>query len=332
MNDRVSRIGRAVIGLVGIAVAAVIGWFLFVRLPTSFADLLGIVLAIGLAVIGARVAGRLAGNVFPGYNVAEVSVSGPITRSGKGPLPTSTVGTPADRIVEQIEYADDDDNAQALLLKLNTPGGEVVPSDDIRLAAEEFDGPTIAYATDMCASGGYWIASGCDELWARDASLVGSIGVQSALVNATDLADRIGIDYEGFSRGKYKDAGTPLKEMSDDDRSYFQGLSDGFYDRFVETVAEGFELDEERVRETEARVYLGEEAHEIGLVDALGTRDDIEDALEEELGEPVGVQEFEPSLGLAERLRGTARGMARSFGQGVASVATGEQDRPIELR
>lgn len=332
MSDRVSRLGRAVMALVGIIVAAAVGWLLFVRLPTDFADLLGIVLAIGLAILGARLAGRLAGNVFPTFNVAEVAVTGPITRSGRGPLPTSPVGTPADRIVEQIEAADEDKNAKALLLRLNTPGGEVVPSDDIRRAAAEFDGPTIAYATDLCASGGYWIASGCDELWARDASLVGSIGVRSALFNATDLADKLGVDYEGFSKGKYKDAGTPLKEMTEDDRDYFRGLSEGFYDHFVQTVAEGFDLDEERVRETEARVYLGEEAADIGLVDALGAKDDVEEALEEELGEPVSVEEFQPRLGLADRLRGTAQTMARSFGEGVASVLVGDDDRPIDLR
>ena len=260
MNDRVSRVGRALIGLVGIIVAAAVGWILFIRLPDTIAELVGVLLVILLALLGARFAGRLADTIFPGYNVGEVSVTGPITRSGRGPVPTGPVGVPADRIVEQIEAADQDGNVKALVLKLNTPGGEVVPSDDIRRAAAEFDGPTVAYATDLCASGGYWIASGCDELWARDASLVGSIGVRSAIVSAAELAEKVGIGYEGFSRGKYKDAGTPLKELSDEDRSYFQHLSDGFYERFIETVADGFDLDEERVRATEARVYLGEEA------------------------------------------------------------------------
>jgi len=332
MSDRVSRLGRAAIALVGIVVAAGVGWILFVRLPTDIADLLGVLLVIALAIVGARLAGRLAGSVFPTYNVAEVAVTGPITRSGRGPLPTSPVGMPADRIVEQIEAADDDNNAKALLLRLNTPGGEVVPSDDIRRAAVEFDGPTIAYATDLCASGGYWIASGCDELWARDASLVGSIGVRSALFNATDLAEKLGIDYEGFSQGKFKDAGTPLKEMTDDDREYFQGLSEGFYNHFVETVADGFDLDEDQVRETEARVYLGEEAADIGLVDAIGAKDDVEEALEETLGEPVDIEEFQPRLGLADRLRGGAQSMARSFGEGVATAVVGDDDRPIDLR
>jgi len=84
----------------------------------------------------------------------------------------------------------------------------VVPSDDIRLAAERFDGPTVAYATDVCASGGYWIASGCDELWAREGSIVGSIGVIGSRVNASALAEKVGLSYERFAAGDYKDAGT----------------------------------------------------------------------------------------------------------------------------
>jgi len=95
----------------------------------------------------------------------------------------------------------------------------VLPSDDIRRAAAEFDGPTLAYATDTCASGGYWIASGCDELWARDASLVGSIGVVGSRPNAAGLADKLGISYEQFTAGEYKDAGVPLREIEDDDAS-----------------------------------------------------------------------------------------------------------------
>jgi len=157
----------------------------------------------------------------------------------------------------------------------------VLPSDDIRRAAADFDGPTLAYATDTCASGGYWIASGCDELWARDASLVGSIGVVGSRPNAAGLADKLGISYEQFTAGEYKDAGVPLREIEEDEREYLQGIIDGYYEQFVETVSEGRDMDPEAIRETEARVYLGSDAAEIGLVDELGTEDDVEDRLEE---------------------------------------------------
>ena len=263
---------------------------------------------------------RLRAQATNGYNVVEVAVEGPITREGTRIPGAGRVSTPADRVVEQIERADEDPNAEALIVKLNTPGGEVLPSEDIRLAAERFDGPTIAYATDTCASGGYWIASGCDELWAREASIVGSIGVRGSQVNAKGLADKLGLDYRPMTAGEFKDAGYPLKEPEAEDEAYLQGIVDDYYETFVERVAAGRDLDEETIRETEARVYLGADAAENGLVDELGTREDIEDRLEDALGHDVEVEEFEPERSLMERLRNSSQGMAYAVGAGAASA------------
>ncbi|SFL04285.1 protease-4 [Halogranum rubrum] len=321
MSDWTTRLGQLGIVLFAAAVATILGWFLFFEIPDSLVELLGVLLVLGTVVFGVRYGGRLAEYRFPSYNVAEVAVEGPITRDGgRGPLPTSGGGDAADDIVDRIEAADDDSNAKALLVKLNTPGGEVVPSDDIRLAAAAFDGPTIAYTTDVCASGGYWIASGCDELWARDASIVGSIGVIGSRPNVSELADQLGVSYERFAAGKYKDAGQPLKEISDDERAYLQGLIDDYYENFVERVAEGRGMDPAEIRATEARVFLGEEALELGLVDHLGTREDVEAMLEDRLDQTVSVSTFEPQRGLASRLRGGAQTVAFAFGAGIASA------------
>jgi protease-4 len=334
MSDRTRTVVTATAVLVAAAVAGVVGWLLFVRVPGDAADLLGVLLVIGLVVVAVRVAGRAVGSRFPGYDVAEVAVEGPITRDGgPGPLPTSPRGTPADDIVDQIEAADEDGAVDALLVKLNTPGGAVVPSDDIRRAAMAFDGPTLAYATDTCASGGYWIASGCDELWAREASIVGSIGVIGSRVNVSDLADRLGVSYERFAAGKYKDAGVALKEMDDEERAYLQGIIDDFYDHFVERVADGRDLEEETIRDTEARVFVGTDAHERGLVDGLGARDDVEDRLAALLDrDEVSVEEFTPEQSLAARLRGGAESVAYALGAGVAGRVVGTEDEPLTLR
>ncbi len=275
---------------------------------------------------------RLRAQTQNGYNVVEVAVEGPITREGSRVPGGRMRSVPADKVVEQIERADDDPNADALIVKLNTPGGEVLPSEDIRLAAERFDGPTIAYATDTCASGGYWIASGCDELWAREASLVGSIGVRGSNVNAKGLADKLGLEYQPLNAGEYKDAGFPLKEPDEDDREYLQGIVDDYYETFVERVAEGRGLSEETVRDTEARVYLGTDAHENGLVDELGTREDIEEHLTERLSvSEVSVEEFEPKRNLMERLRSQSQGVAYAFGAGVASALGADEEFRLRL-
>ncbi|EMA41786.1 signal peptide peptidase SppA [Halobiforma nitratireducens] len=318
-------IGQLAVVVLGVLLFAIVGFGLFVAYPDTLADLFGIVFAVVVVLAGLKVTGNVAGSLFAKYNVAEVAVEGPITRDGSGgPLPQSPRATPADDIVEQIDRAAEDDNVDALLLKLNTPGGEVVPSDDIRLAAERFDGPTIAYAQDVCASGGYWIASGCDELWAREGSIVGSIGVIGSRVNASELAEKVGLSYERFAAGEYKDAGTPLKELEDDEREYLQGLIDDYYETFVERVSEGRDLEPEFVRDTEARIYLGEHAHELDLVDELGTRREIEDELEDRLEtDEVAVEEFEPERPLMARVGAGAQRVAYAFGAGISGLADG---------
>ncbi|WP_335999761.1 signal peptide peptidase SppA [Halorientalis halophila] len=319
---RLRGIGRVVLALVvGVAVIA-LAWFVLVAYPQDLTTLLGVVLVLSVAPMAVRVGSSLADSILPGYNVAEVAVEGPITRSAGGGIASRPTGADADAIVEQIEQADAS-AAEALLVKLNTPGGEIVPSEDIRLAAERFDGPTVAYATDVCASGGYDIASGCDELWARRGSIVGSIGVIGSRVNVSDLAEDLGISYEQFTAGEYKDAGLPLKDLEEDEREYLQGIVDDYYDDFVETVAAGRDIDPERIRETEARIYLGTEADELGLVDEVGTREDVEERLEARLEEPIDVREFTPSLGLRDRLRSGAQSTAYAFGAGVASAFRG---------
>jgi protease-4 len=307
--------------------AAVFGLLVFVVVPGSLAELLGVLVTIGVVILGTRAAGDFAESAFPDYNVAQVAVEGPITRDGStpGPIPGGALGATADDVVDQVERADEDDAVDALLVKLDTPGGQVVPSDDIRRAVADFDGPTVAYATDVCASGGYWIASGCDELWARRGSIVGSIGVIGSRVNVSELAEDLGVSYERLAAGKYKDAGMPLKELSEDEREYLQGLIDGFYDDFVERVAEGRGMDPDAVRDTEARVYLGDEANELGLVDDIGTRDDVEDHVEGLLDAEVSVREFEPEKGLAARLRGGATAVAYAAGAGVAGAVVGDE-------
>jgi len=145
-------------------------------------------------------------------------------------------------------------------------------------------------------------------------------------VNVAGLADRLGVDYEQFTAGEYKDAGTPLKELEEDEREYLQGIVDDYYDQFVADVADGRGMDAESVRETEARVYLGERALELGLVDELGTREDVTDRIEERIDTETVVEEFSPQRGLAGRLQGGVGRVAYAFGAGIAGALTGGDD------
>src|SRR5699024_183882 len=132
--------------------------------------------------------------------------------------------------------------------------------------------------------------------------------------------------------GEYKAAGSPLTEPEEQDDEYPQGLVADYYETFVEHVAEGRGLDEETIRETEARVYLGTDALENGLVDELGTREDIEDRIEERLGHDVEIEEFTPERSLMERLRSQSQGVAYAFGVGVADSIGVDEEFGLELR
>lgn len=318
-NSTAATIGRFVIGAVGTVLGAAIGVFLFVWIPEG-TSVFGVLLAVTTTLIGARIAVQIATTVVPSYNVAEVAVEGPITRGGDfGPIPGQGHTVPADDIVEQIERAEEDRNANALVVKLNTPGGEVLPSDDIRNAVLAFDGPTIAYAMDTCASGGYWIASACDEIWARETSIIGSIGVIGSRLNASELAEELGLSYERFAAGRYKDAGRALKEIDDDERAYLQGLIDDYYEQFIERVAMGRNLDPDAIRNTEARVYLGDEARDLDLVDTIGTHEDVLEHVTDLIGAEAVHTEFEPERGLRQQIQRGAQGIAFAFGAGVLS-------------
>jgi len=320
----VKRLG---IVLLGTVVAAALAVALFGVVPQA-TGLGALEVLFGLLLFGGVVAlsGRIASNAVSAYDVAEVEVSGAITRDGSaGPNPLVGTGASADDLTEQIERADDDPAAEALIVKLNTPGGAVGPSEDIRQAAERFDGPTYAYAEDVAASGGMWIASGADEFHARRASLVGSIGVNGTQLGREGLAEKAGLDYRRFVAGEYKDTPAPWRELSDDEVAYFQGLLDDWYDMFVDTVVEGRGMAEAEVRDTEARVYPGEEAAEIGLVDHCGPREEMEDRIADRLAvDDITVEAFEPERGLSEKVSVGAQNVALAFGTGVASVLVGD--------
>jgi len=132
------------------------------------------------------------------------------------------------------------------------------------------------------------------------------------------------VSYEQLTAGRFKDAGVPLKELDEAEREYLQTLVDDYYDQFVADVVEGRDLAEETVRDTEARVYLGSEAADMGLVDRLGTREDVEASVSERIGTEPVVEEFEPQRGLTDRLRTGTQRVAYAFGAGLAGTLTGD--------
>lgn len=273
---------------------------------------------IGGFVFVALVAGAAGWEYWDTTDAAEVYVDGPITRETSSPWDEQAS---ANEICEAIAEAEEEDEADGLILHLNTPGGEIVPSEDIRVAVEDFDGPVVGVAEDVCASGGYLIATACDHLVARESSLIGSIGVIGSQLNMHDLADDLGVGYEQFTAGKFKDAGHQLKELSDEERQYLQTLVDENYDLFVERVMEGRDLSRAAIEDYGARVFLGRDAVDADLVDAVGNVHDADEWLAEQLnadGEDLETVEYDTKQS-GFSLAASAQSLAYAVGEGIGA-------------
>jgi len=217
------------------------------------------------------------GGFFP-PKIALIDVEGVLMNRSKPEL----IGEgehPVSLFVEKLEKAANDSGVKALVVRINSPGGTVTASDlmykELKYFKERTEGerPVVAVLMDVAASGGYYVACGCDSIVAHPTTLTGSIGVIMQLINFAGTMQKIGMEAEAITSGEMKDAGSPFEHLTTEEREIFQKLVDDFYDRFVEVVAAGREeLDEEEVRElADGRVYSAEQALELGFVDRIGT-------------------------------------------------------------
>ncbi len=179
------------------------------------------------------------------------------------------------RAVEQIERFEDDASIAAVILRIDSPGGGVAASQEIYEAAKRVrdNGKfVIASMGSVAASGGYYIACAADTIMANPGTTTGSIGVIMEMMNATELLSKIGIRFDVIKSGRYKDSGSPFRPMTDDDRKYFQRYVDDAYEQFVEVVATERELEKSEVLKlADGRVFTGQQALEMGLIDLIGT-------------------------------------------------------------
>ncbi len=205
-------------------------------------------------------------------DVQGVLMNGPRRRFvGEGEHPVAL-------FTEKLNKAAKDKDVAAVIVRINTPGGTVTASDlmhrEIRHFKERTKGekPIVAVMMDMATSGGFYIACACDEIVAHPTTVTGSIGVIMQMVDFSGTMRKIGISADAIKSGEMKDAGSPLRKMTPEERAVFQKLVDNFLNRFVEVVVEGRkELDETFVRQVaDGRVYTAQEALDMGFVDSIG--------------------------------------------------------------
>ncbi len=192
-------------------------------------------------------------------------------------LPITGVITDSEATIDQLKKFAKDGSVKAIVLRINSPGGGVGPSQEIFAEVRKLKDkkPVVASLGAVAASGGYYIACGSRKIYANPGTITGSIGVIMQFVNVKELIEKIGVKGFVVKSGELKDTGSPLRDMTPEERQYLQSVIDNVYGQFVRAVAEGRGLDVEAVRKiADGRVFTGEQAKALGLVDALGGQED----------------------------------------------------------
>lgn len=211
-----------------------------------------------------------------GDAVAVVYLNGTITSASQDYVTLQGI-TPG-RTSDLLEQAAADPTVKAIVVRINSPGGSVVASDEIYRDLLAFEKPVVVSMGDTAASGGYYIACGGDHVMAHPGTLTGSIGVITQFINAEELLDKVGIDAVVITSGPRKDIGSLFREMTEEERALWEGIIDDVYEDFVAIVAEARDLPLEDVRElADGSIYTGQQALELDLVDAVGTQDEAID-------------------------------------------------------
>jgi protease-4 len=229
-------------------------------------------------------------------------------------------------IIEQLKQYEDTASVPAILLMINSPGGAVAPSQEIYaevLRLREDKGKVVvAYMSSVGASGAYYIACAADQIIASPGTVVGSIGVIAEWLNYGELMEWARLSTVTLKSGEFKDTPSPIREMTVEEREYYQGLIDDIYGQFVEAVAAGRSMDIEEVEGfADGRVFTGREASELRMIDGTGNLQDAVDLTAELVGisgTPRLLERPRPRLSLLDAITGDMSGIL-PWGQGASS-------------
>lgn len=226
----------------------------------------------------------LAGVIFLGVLVAALSKDdGELSLTGNKIAILSIEGEIVEsrEAIEALHRYAENDNVKGIVVRINSPGGAIAPSQEIyseiRRTRQKSGKPIVASLDSVAASGGYYIAVGCDRIIANPGSITGSIGVIMQFMDMKELVAWAKLKPETITSGPMKAAGSPYKELTEAERAYLQRIVSQLHLQFVKAVAQGRtgKLNESEVaRVADGRVFTGEEALSLKLIDELGSLDD----------------------------------------------------------
>jgi len=204
-------------------------------------------------------------------NIAIVPVQGVISAgSGSALAGRSSI----DDLLGRFRRLERDDCVKAVVVRINSPGGSVGSVQELYAAVRRLRSAgkkVVASIGDIGASGGYYIAAGCDRIVSNPGAITGSIGVIMEVGNVQELFTKIGVRVVAVKSGAYKDIGSPVRELTDEERRIFQSLIDSAYAQFVDAIVEGRGMSRDDVlRAADGRVFTGEQAKAAGLIDEFG--------------------------------------------------------------
>ena len=252
-------------------------------------------------------------------NVAMIPIEGVIVGSESNSL-FESVSVSTD-IVKLIEKADKNANIKAIILEINSPGGSAVASEEIANAVKKTNKTTVAWIREVGASGAYWIASAADHVVADRVSITGSIGVIASYLEFPGLLEDHNVTYRRLVSGKYKDMGSPFKEMTDEEKTIFQQNLDAIRDYFASEVAKNRNLNRKDVDKiANGLFYLGAQAKELGLVDEIGSKDEVVKYIEKKDGIEAEVIEYKKEKTLFEILSEVFSRQSFFVGRGIGSA------------
>ncbi|MBC2140835.1 signal peptide peptidase SppA [Listeria innocua] len=219
--------------------------------------------------------------------IAVLSVDGTIQDTGEAGSLFSETGYNHAFFMEQLEEVRNNDAIQGVLLYVNSPGGGVMESAQIRdkilQIKKERKIPFYVSMGSMAASGGYYISAPADKIFASKETLTGSLGVIMQGYDYSELMKKLGVSDNTIKSGAYKDIMSGTRPMTDDEKKIMQSMIDDSYNEFVKVVATGRGMSEEQVRKiADGRIYDGRQAKENGLIDAFGYQEDALEALKKE--------------------------------------------------
>ena len=190
-------------------------------------------------------------------------------------------------VVAELKRFKDAPWIKAIVVRIDSPGGAVAPTQEIfdELEKTKKRKPLIASMGSMATSGGYYVASACEKIIANPGTLTGSIGVIMQLSNVEELMKKVGVKGYNIKSGVNKDIGSPFQPLSPEGREILQSLVDNVHSQFVSAVARGRGMSEAQVRKlADGRVYSGAQAKDLGLVDQFGTLDDAIELAAQKVG------------------------------------------------